>query len=39
MDPEHRYELVAFMWVGRGDFGEQDWPSRQSGRIRRRPAI
>ena len=26
MDPEHQYELVALMWVGRGDFGEQDWP-------------
>ena len=25
MDPEHQVELVALMWVGRGDFGQQDW--------------
>lgn len=25
MDPEHQIELVALMWVGRGDFGQQDW--------------
>lgn len=25
MDPEHQQELVALMWVGRGDFGREDW--------------
>lgn len=25
MIPEHQFELVALMWVGRGDFGEADW--------------
>ncbi len=25
MHPEHQYELVALMWVGRGDFGQSDW--------------
>lgn len=25
MDPEHQVELVALMWVGRGDFGQEDW--------------
>lgn len=25
MTPDHQYELVALMWVGRGDFGEADW--------------
>ncbi len=25
IDPEHQYELVALMWVGRGDFGQEDW--------------
>ena len=25
MDPEHQIELVALMWVGRGDFGQQEW--------------
>lgn len=26
MDPEHQQELVALMWVGRGDFGSDEWP-------------
>ena len=25
MDPEHQQELVALMWVGRGDFGPEEW--------------
>jgi hypothetical protein len=25
MDAEQRQELVALMWVGRGDFGAEDW--------------
>ena len=25
MDPEHQVDLVALMWVGSGDFGQQDW--------------
>jgi hypothetical protein len=25
MTPEHQCELVALMWVGRGDFGEEEW--------------
>jgi hypothetical protein len=25
MYPDHQYELVALMWVGRGDFGAEDW--------------
>jgi Protein of unknown function (DUF3775) len=25
MDPEHQVELVALMWVGRGDFGADEW--------------
>ncbi|XDA97984.1 DUF3775 domain-containing protein [Sulfitobacter sp. LCG007] len=25
MDPEHQVELVALMWVGRGDFGQENW--------------
>ncbi|WP_039001571.1 DUF3775 domain-containing protein [Falsihalocynthiibacter arcticus] len=25
MIPDHQYELVALLWVGRGDFGEADW--------------
>lgn len=25
MDPEHQQELVALMWVGRGDFEADDW--------------
>lgn len=25
MDPDHQRELVALMWVGRGDFGAGDW--------------
>lgn len=25
MDPEHQYELVALMWVGRGDFSADEW--------------
>lgn len=24
MDPEHQHELVALMWVGRGDFGAEE---------------
>lgn len=23
--PEHRYELVALMWIGRGDFAAEEW--------------
>ncbi len=25
MDPDHQHELVALMWVGRGDFGAEEW--------------
>ena len=25
MDDDHKHELVALMWVGRGDFGEDEW--------------
>ncbi|WP_176439230.1 DUF3775 domain-containing protein [Puniceibacterium sediminis] len=25
MDVEHQQELVALMWVGRGDFGAEEW--------------
>lgn len=25
MDPEHQYELVALMWLGRGDFDGTEW--------------
>ncbi len=25
MDPDHQHELVALMWVGRGDFGPEEW--------------
>jgi hypothetical protein len=25
MDPEHQQELVALMWVGRGDFDATEW--------------
>lgn len=25
MDPAHQHELVALMWVGRGDFGAEEW--------------
>lgn len=25
MDEDHRHELVALMWVGRGDYSEADW--------------
>ncbi len=25
MDPEHQHELMALMWVGRGDFGAEEW--------------
>lgn len=25
MDPAHQQELVALMWVGRGDFGTAEW--------------
>jgi hypothetical protein len=26
LDEEHRHELVALIWVGRGDFAEAEWP-------------
>lgn len=25
MYPDHQHELVALMWVSRGDFGAEDW--------------
>lgn len=25
MDADHQHELVALMWVGRGDFGAEEW--------------
>ncbi len=25
LDVDHKHELVALMWVGRGDFGPQEW--------------
>ncbi|MBJ3763696.1 DUF3775 domain-containing protein [Maribius pontilimi] len=25
MDPDHQHELVALMWIGRGDFAADDW--------------
>ena len=25
MDADHRHELVALLWLGRGDFGADDW--------------
>ncbi len=25
LDEEHRHELVALLWVGRGDFSEAEW--------------
>jgi Protein of unknown function (DUF3775) len=25
MDPDHQHELVALMWVGRGDFDASEW--------------
>jgi hypothetical protein len=25
LDHDHRHELVALMWVGRGDFGAAEW--------------
>ena len=25
MDVDHKHELVALMWVGRGDFVEEEW--------------
>jgi Protein of unknown function (DUF3775) len=30
MDPDHQHELVALMWVGRGDFGAADWDEAMS---------
>ena len=26
LDPDHQQELVALMWVGRGDFDSDEWP-------------
>lgn len=26
LDEDHRHELVALLWVGRGDFSEAEWP-------------
>jgi hypothetical protein len=25
LDDEHRHELIALMWLGRGDFGPDEW--------------
>lgn len=30
MDVEHQQELVALMWVGRGDFGADEWEEAKS---------
>ena len=30
MLPDHQHELVALMWVGRGDFGAEDWDEARS---------
>lgn len=27
LDPEQQYELVALMWLGRGDSDADDWPN------------
>jgi hypothetical protein len=26
LDEDHRHELVALLWTGRGDFSEAEWP-------------
>lgn len=26
LDDDHRHEIVALLWVGRGDFVEAEWP-------------
>ncbi|MBM2576339.1 DUF3775 domain-containing protein [Jannaschia sp. Os4] len=26
LDADHRHELVALLWTGRGDFAEGEWP-------------